>query len=127
MSETGTDLRSYQECATPAEKDHVRKMLDRRARRAGPGAIELVDQGKGRNAIQLAGKTNSLAQLKALASSGLHNSAALFMLVKQLAHLDADAIDLGNHDPSNEALACPSSYKMGHQIGLSIGVSGSFV
>jgi hypothetical protein len=105
LSETGTDLGIYQEVDKPAEKAHARKILDRRAHRAGPGKIELVEQDTGRAAIQMAGKTASLAQLKALASSGLHSADALFMLVKQLTNLEADAIGEDNDGPANEALA----------------------
>lgn len=105
MSETRTDVELYEDAAKPAEKAHVEAILSRRDKRAGPGKVETVEQENGRIAIQLVGKTSSLAQLRALASSGLHNSDALFMLVKQLANLDTEAIKNDDDGPANEALA----------------------
>lgn len=91
--------------ATPAEKAHAQKVLTRRSQRAGPGEIKLVEQAGGKAAVQLVGKTASLAQLKALASAGLHSTDALFMLVRQLINLEGDALTGDDDGPANQALA----------------------
>ena len=105
MSDETEALEASVEALTPVERAYSHKILDRKARRPGPTRIHFTEHDDGRRALQLDGKTNSLAQLKGLASSGLNDVGALFMLVKQLANLDSDAIGQDNDGPANEALA----------------------
>ncbi len=99
---TSTD---FEGVANPAEILHAKAIKERRARRSGPASLETSEHEDGSAGIQLVGKTRALAKLRGLASTGLHNADALYMVVQQLAALDHDTMAKDNPQRANEALA----------------------
>lgn len=105
MSETkpmeDNDLPATQTSADAAQANAV---LDRRARRPEPPRVELTSD-EGRRSIAMCGENGALAQLRALASTGLHNADALSLVIHQLSVLNPDAFDRGDSSHANTALA----------------------
>ncbi|MEC7290160.1 MAG: hypothetical protein VXW22_08755, partial [Pseudomonadota bacterium] len=87
--------------ANPADAAHVQAIVDRRKRRPLPPEVEFTAKGR----IAMCGDDGALAQLRAMASTGLHNAQALALIVHQLAHLNPDSVDQKENSRVNAALA----------------------
>ena len=84
-----------------ADERHVQALSERRRRRADPPQVEFTKKGN----IALCGEDGALAELRALAATGLHNSDALALIVHQLVHLSPDSFDQKENSRVNAALA----------------------
>ncbi len=84
----------------PADTAKAQSILDRRRARPTPPRMEVSS-----DAIAMCGEEGALAQLRAMANTGLHNANALSMVLHQLAYLNPDAIDRENSSHMNAALA----------------------
>ncbi len=87
-----------------ADAKIAQALLDRRKHRPESPRVELASDEGGRS-IAMCGENGALAQLRALASTGLHNANALSLVIHQLSALNPDAFDREDSSHANAALA----------------------
>lgn len=105
MSETDLVDTDKPEPARTGEALHASTILERRQRRAAPPEVQLLEDDDGGYSIGMCGENGALSHIRGLASTGLHNTKALYLMVHQLTALNPNAFETGDDSHANAAVA----------------------